>query len=148
MREIIVGLGPWTWIIAGLILLGFELLAPGVFLIWFGIAALITGAIALMTDLSWQTDLIIFVVLAVIAVFVGRRYFSGPGKSEQPLLNQRAVRHVGTVHTLAEPIVGGQGRIRIDDTQWRITGPDTPSGERVKITGVVDGSVLAVLRAE
>lgn len=147
MTGIIEQLGPWTWIIAGLILLGLELLAPGVFLIWFGVAALITGSIAFLTDWSWQTDLIVFVVLAVVAVFIGRRYFNRPGESEQPLLNQRAARHIGTVHVLADPIVEGQGRIRIDDTMWRISGPDLPSGSRVKVTGV-DGAVLSVLHSE
>ena len=147
MLELIQKLGPWTWIIAGLMLLGLELAAPGVFLIWFGIAALITGGIAFATDWSWQVDLIIFVILAVIAVLIGRKYFSGKGQSEQPLLNQRAQRHVGTKHVLADPIVDGQGRIRIDDTTWRITGPDLPSGSRVEVTGV-EGAVLSVMHAE
>ena len=145
--EVLQQLGPWAWIIAGLILLGLELLAPGIFLIWFGIAALITGAFAFATDFGWQADLIVFVVLAIVAVLVGRRYFSParePG--EQPLLNQRAQRHVGSTHVLAEPIVDGQGRVRIDDTNWRVTGPDLPSGVRVRISGV-DGAVLTVEKA-
>ena len=143
MSEVVRQLGPWVWIIGGLILLGLELLAPGVFLIWFGIAALLTGAFAFLTDFSWQIDLIVFVVLAVIAVVVGRRYFSASGQSEQPLLNQRARRYVGSVHVLADPIVDGQGRIRIDDTNWRIAGPDLPSGARVQVTAV-EGAVLTV----
>ena len=147
MEDIFRQLGPWIWIIAGLILLGLELLAPGVFLVWFGIAALITGVFAFLTDFGWQVDVIVFVVLAVIAVVIGRRYFSGSGQSEQPLLNQRAVRHVGTTHVLADPIVDGQGRIRIDDTNWRIEGPDLPSGARVRVTAA-NGAVLTVDRAD
>jgi membrane protein implicated in regulation of membrane protease activity len=143
MEDIVRQLGPWLWIIAGLILLGLELLAPGVFLIWFGLAALATGLFAFVTDFGWQADVIVFVVLAVVLVIVGRRYFSGAGQSEQPLLNQRAVRHVGTTHTLAGPIVDGQGRIHIDDTNWRIEGPDLPSGTRVRIVAA-DGAVLKV----
>jgi inner membrane protein len=144
--DIVRQLGPWVWIIAGLILLGLELLAPGVFLVWFGIAALFTGVFAFVTDFGWQVDLIVFVVLAIVAVIIGRRYFSGSGQSEQPLLNQRAQRHVGSVHVLADPVVDGQGRIRIDDTNWRIAGPDLPSGTRVRVTAV-DGAVLRVERA-
>jgi inner membrane protein len=144
--EVVRQLGPWVWIIAGLILLGLELLAPGVFLVWFGIAALFTGVFAFVTDFGWQVDLIVFVVLAIVAVIIGRRYFSGSGQSEQPLLNQRAQRHVGSVHVLADPVVDGQGRIRIDDTNWRIAGPDLPSGTRVRVTAV-DGAVLRVERA-
>jgi membrane protein implicated in regulation of membrane protease activity len=147
MLDLIRQLGAWSWIIAGLILLALELLAPGVFLVWFGVAAVITGLIAFVTDFSWQTDLIIFVVLAVAAVVVGRRYFasaSAPG--EQPLLNQRARRHVGSIHVLAEPIVNGQGRIHIEGTPWRIEGPDLPSGTRVRVSAA-DGAVLTVERA-
>jgi membrane protein implicated in regulation of membrane protease activity len=147
MEEMIRQLGPWLWIIAGLILLGLELLAPGVFLVWFGIAALITGAFAFLTDFGWQVDILVFVVLAIVAVVVGRKYFSGSGQSEQPLLNQRAVRHVGSIHVLADPIVDGQGRIRIDDTNWRIAGSDLPSGTRVRVTAA-DGAVLTVERAD
>lgn len=147
MTDLIQQLGPWTWIIVGVVLLALELFLPGFFLLWFGVAALITGAIALFTDFSWQTDLIIFVVLAVIAVLVGRRTFSAASEpGEQPLLNQRAVRLVGTVHVLADPVVNGQGRVRIDDTNWRIAGPDLPSGAQVRITGV-DGAVLTVEKA-
>jgi membrane protein implicated in regulation of membrane protease activity len=50
MEDIVRQLGPWLWIIAGLILLGLELLAPGVLLIWFGLAALATGLFAFVTD--------------------------------------------------------------------------------------------------
>lgn len=146
MSDLISQLGPWTWVIAGVFLLVLELLAPGYFLLWFGIAALVTGAVAFVTALSWQVDLLIFVVLAVGLAFVGRRYFNAQVPSEQPLLNQRARRTVGSTHVLAGPIVDGQGRIRIDDTQWRIEGPDMPSGTRVRVTSA-DGAVLKVERA-
>ena len=64
-----------------------------------------------------------------------------------PLLNERATRLVGQSYILGEPIVGGNGRIRVGDTTWRLTGPDLPSGTRVRIVGH-DGSVLRADRAE
>jgi membrane protein implicated in regulation of membrane protease activity len=148
MGGFIAGLGPWAWIIAGLILLGVEVLAPGNVFVWFGVAALITGGFAFITDFGWQVDTVLFVVLAVVLVVAGRRYFarSAPA-SEQPFLNQRAAALVGRNTVLAEPIVNGDGRIRIDDTTWRVTGTDMPSGTRVRIAGV-DGPVLTVVRAE
>ena len=142
------GLGAWNWAIAGVVLLGLEVLAPGNVFVWFGVAALLTGAVAFLADLGWQTELIIFVVLAVILVLAGRRLFARdrqPG--EQPLLNDRAQRHVGGVYVLGEPIIDGKGRIKIDDTRWRVSGPDVPSGTRVKVVGV-DGTVLTVVRAD
>jgi membrane protein implicated in regulation of membrane protease activity len=144
IADIVAGLGPWVWWIAGLILIALEVMAPGSFFVWFGIASLIVGVLALAVDISWQIELLIFVVLAVVLVVAGRYYFSLPKEQgDQPLLNERATRLIGRVYVLAEPIVDGQGRLRIDDTNWRVTGPDLPSGTSVRVTGH-DGSVLSV----
>jgi membrane protein implicated in regulation of membrane protease activity len=144
--ETIRQLGPWSWWVFGLVLLALEIVVPGNVFVWFGIAAILTGALALFADFGWQVELIVFVVLALVLVIAGRRAFARDAEaSEQPFLNDRARRLVGGTHVLTAPIVDGQGRIRIDDTNWRITGPDLPSGTRVKIVGA-DGSVLAVER--
>ena len=141
-------LGPWAWVIAGLILLGLEVLAPGNVFVWFGVAALITGGLALFASFGWQTEFLVFVLLAVILVVAGRRYFArGPSVSEQPFLNQRAAGQVGRTFILAEPIVGGHGRIRIDDSLWRVSGPNLPSGTKVRVVAA-DGAVLEVAREE
>ena len=137
----------WGWFLVGLVLLAVEVFVPGNVFVWFGVAGILTGVIGLLTSLPWQTELIVFVVLSVVLVFVGRRYFGRAAASTEPLLNERAVRYVGKTFVLGEPIVEGTGRIRIDDTYWRIEGPDTPSGSRVRVTGV-DGAVLSVARAE
>ena len=148
MLDFIRQLGPWSWVIAGLVLLGLEIAAPGNVFVWFGIAALITGGLALFTDFGWQVDALVFGVLAVILVIAGRRYFArAEAPSEQPFLNQRADGLVGGVYTLAEPIIGGHGRIRVDDSNWRITGPDLPSGTKIRVVSA-DGAVLGVVKAD
>ena len=48
--------------------------------------------------------------------------------------------------TLERPIVDGGGTVRIDDTIWRIAGPDTPAGSKVKVVRV-DGANLTVAAA-
>ena len=145
--ETIEWLGAWTWFIGGVLLLILEVLAPGTFFLWFGVAAIVTGIVAMIHDFGWQTELILFAVLAIVFVVVGRRYFSYDSKrSDQPLLNERAARLVGRDFTLAEPIVGGAGKLRIEDSTWRIAGPDLPSGTRVRITGH-DGALLTVAAA-
>ena len=136
---------PWLWVVGGLVLMALEIAAPGNVLIWFGLAALATGGLAFLTDLSWQADALIFVALAVAFVLAGRRYFAKGrgGESSEPLLNQRANALVGRSFVLTEPIVTGQGRIRVDDTTWRISGPDLPTGTRVTVTSV-EGALLVV----
>jgi membrane protein implicated in regulation of membrane protease activity len=148
VQTILEQLGPWAWWILGLILLGLELLMPGNVLVWFGIAAILTGLEVLIVDFGWQVTLLEFVVLSAVLVVVGRRYFardSRPG--EQPFLNDRARRLVGGTYVLTRPIVAGQGQIRVDDTNWRVTGPDLPSGSKVRVAGA-DGAVLAVVLAD
>jgi hypothetical protein len=148
LKSVVDTLGPWTWIVAGLILLALEVVLPGTFFLWFGVSAIIVGIAALIFPaLAWQAELIGFVVLAVVLVIVGRRYYSGGlGRIRPTGLNERAQNLVDRETVLGEPIVDGRGRIRVDDTVWRITGPDMPSGSRVNVVGA-DGSVLRVEKA-
>jgi len=136
--------GPWAWFVLGGLLLVAEIVVPGAFLLWLGLAALATGALAYGIDLTWQGELLAFAVLAVVAVLVGRKVSPAPGKaSDRPFLNRRAQGFVGRVFTLEEPIVGGAGRVRIDDTVWRVTGPDLPAGCDVTVVAA-DGALLKV----
>jgi hypothetical protein len=145
--DVIRGLGPWAWWIGGAILLALEIAVPGNVFVWFGIAGILTGAVSLLTDLGWQGELILFAGASLVLVIVGRRYFARAGASEEPLLNERATRLIGQSYILGDPIVGGTGRIRIGDTVWRLTGPDLPSGTRVRIIGH-EGPVLHAVKAE
>ena len=57
----------WGWWIFALVLFGIELLAPGVFFLWLGLAAVVVGFIAfVLPDLGWQMDFIIFADLKEI----------------------------------------------------------------------------------
>lgn len=137
--------GPWAWIILGLALVGLELLGPGVYLIWFGLAALLTGLLDFALGLSWQAAFMAFAALSVAAVLAGRRLTRHPGEpSVGPGgLNRRGEALVGRVFTLEEPIAGGSGRVRVDDSSWRVTGPDAPAGAAVRVVRV-DGATLVV----
>ncbi|MFG1360726.1 NfeD family protein [Xanthobacter pseudotagetidis] len=140
-------LGPWAWFVLGGLLLLAEIAAPGAFLLWLGIAALVTGVLAYVIDLTWQMEVLLFAALAVIAVLAGRRVAPAPGKaSDRPFLNRRAEGFLGRVFVLDEPILAGVGRVRIDDSVWRIEGPDTAAGQAVKVVAV-DGATLRVERA-
>jgi inner membrane protein len=137
-------LGPWAWIIAGVIFLALELAAPGAFMMWLGIAALLVGGISLLVVWSWQWQFVAFAVFALISVPLWRRFARKvEPASEAPLLNRRTEALVGRVFTLEKPIVDGTGTVRIDDTIWRVHGPDRPAGSRVKVVQA-DGANLAV----
>jgi membrane protein implicated in regulation of membrane protease activity len=139
-------MGPWTWIIIGLLLLVLEIFVslPGSLFLFTGIAALIVGASALLFDWAWQFQLFGFAALSVVLVLFGRRYFANQAdRTGDQGLNERGKRLVGSSYILTEPIVNGSGRVRIGDSNWGVTGADTPSGARVKVVSV-DGSTLRV----
>lgn len=145
MMSALAVLGIWNWAVLGLILLFLELVTPGVFLIWIGFAALVTSLVSL-TGLSfiesWQIQLLLFVILSVIFVMIGRRYFNPlTQNSDEPLLNHRAAQLIGLRTTLEEPIINGHGRARFDDTLWRITGPDLPAGSTVIVREYIDAQL-------
>ena len=144
MWSLVSSLGAWNWFIVGGLLLIVEVLAPGVFMFWLGLAALVVGTLSLVIDWSWQAQVIAFAVVAIALIPVWRRLARASEEpSDQPFLNRRAHALVGRVFTLERPIVDGRGTVGIDDTVWRISGSDCPAGTRVKVVGV-DGSVLAV----
>ena len=142
-------LGNWAWPALGLVLLALELVAPGTFFMWLGLAALAVGAIAFFVDLGWQIELVLFGVLALVFVILGRRYFArrGDNNTDTPGLNARATSFVGRELTLHEPLVDGTGRVKIGDTLWRVEGPDMPAGTRARVTSA-RGGPLQVDRLE
>ncbi|MGA0264274.1 MAG: NfeD family protein [Lysobacterales bacterium] len=136
------------WIIAGLLLI-LELILPSFFFLWLGIAAAATGFVLLvLPSMPMEMQLVIFSVASVIAVLAWRKYReTRPVESDQPNLNRRGQQYVGRVFTLDRPIQNGVGKVEVDDSTWRVKGPDLPAGTHVKVTGV-DGVVFVVAREE
>jgi inner membrane protein len=144
MIELFASLGVWDWFIAGGVLLVLEALAPGVFMFWLGLAAMLVGAVSLLVNWGWQAQFIAFSVFSVAMIPLWRRLSRDvPHATDQPFLNRRADALVGRIFTLEKPIVDGSGTVRIDDSVWRITGADIPAGRRVRVARV-NGTALDV----
>jgi len=135
----------WHWWVLGIILIILELFLPGAFFLWLGIAAGLVGLIlVIVPTLAWQYQIIWFAILSVVSIVVWRIYLNKhPTPSDKPTLNKRGSQYVGRVFTLSEPIVNGVGKIKVDDTMWKIEGEDCVVGTRVQVTQV-DGAVLRV----
>ena len=144
--DLIASYGAWAWIVAGAVLLGLELAVPGGILLWLGISGIITGLVAMFQpQMGWPFQFLIFGALSLITIIGWLRWSKGRGEpdSDSPFLNKRADRFIGKEAVLSEPILNGSGRVALDDSVWRIAGPDLGAGQRIRIVGH-DGAVLKV----
>ena len=135
----------WHWWVAAIGLIIVEALAPGAIFLWLGVSAGVVGAILLAApELSWEYQVLIFAVLSVGSVIGWRAYHkSHPTETDLPTLNRRGEQYIGRLLTLDDPIVNRVGKVRLDDTNWKVAGDDLPAGARVKVVGV-DGVVLLI----
>ncbi len=149
IMEILPPLIFWHWFILAVLLVVLEVFAPGVVFLWLAIAAVLTGFVKLATpDLIWEYQFLIFAVLSIISVAAGRLWVrQHPTATDHPTLNRRGERYVGRHFTLQEAIVDGQGKLKVDDTTWKVSGEDMAAGTKVSVTGV-DGTALVVEKSE
>jgi membrane protein implicated in regulation of membrane protease activity len=136
------------WILAGMLLI-LELTSPVFFFLWLGFSAAAVGFLLLVfPNLPVEVQLVLFGILSVVAVLAWRKYREArPPTSDQPLLNQRGQQYTGRVFTLDHPIINGVGKVHVDDSTWRVKGPDLPAGSDVRVVGV-DGVVFIVENVE
>ena len=134
----------WLWAIGGIILLIAEIIAPGVFLVWIGIAAIVTGVFALLFGIGIAGQLGLFALYALLAVMAGRRFYAVKGiESTDPHLNDRAARLIGKRVFVVSAVDEDGGRVRVGDSEWSARGGPAEPGQRVRITAV-EGNCLIV----
>jgi len=135
----------WHWLIAAVVLVLLEVFSPGVFFLWLGVAAaLVGGALWLLPEMNWQTQFVLFALFSIVSIVVARVIIARrPIETDEPTLNRRGEQYVGRVLVLDRAIENGVGRVRVDDTLWRVEGQDSAANTRVRVIGV-DGTVLKV----
>ena len=134
----------WLWLIAGVVLAGAEMLLPGYFLVWMAVAAFLTGLIVAIAEIPVDIQWLTFVVFSGFSVYAARRWFDYAGtETTDPLMNDRGGRLVGTSVVVTQAFEGGEGRVRLGDSEWLARGADAPMGTRLVVTGH-EGAVLLV----
>lgn len=134
----------WLWLGLGLLLAIAEIVIPGVFLIWLAGAALVTGVVTWLVPLGLPVEIVLFAVLAVTSVFIGRNYLrQNPIEPADPRMNDRGAQAIGETVTVTQVIEAGQGRVKLGDSEWLARGPDAEPGTRMRVSGH-DGAVLMV----
>ena len=138
---------PWLWLIGGVVLGIAEMVLPGVYLMWIGAAAVLTGILALLLPIGFAAQFAIFSIATIAAIYLGRNMLAkNPIISDDPKLNDRGARLVGLIVTAVEPVDSAHGRVKVGDSVWSARGTDAAVGDRLRVTGT-DGNVLLVVRA-
>ncbi|OAI27502.1 NfeD family protein [Methylomonas koyamae] len=136
----------WYWWVLAVGFLALEILASGFFFLWLAVSAFIVGSVVLLIETTtFNVQILLFSLLAVSSVLAWRKYARTrtPEVSDHPLLNRRGAQYIGRTFNLIAPIENGQGKIKVDDTIWKVHGPDTPLGTKVKVVAI-KGTVFEV----
>jgi len=135
----------WHWLVLGVLLVGAEMLDGSGHLIWLGISALVVGLIHwAVPGMPWVVQIIMFAIISIISIYAWKAYKkANPEPDNYPTLNQRGTEYINRTFTLTEAIVDGEGKMNVNDTIWRVRGPDIVAGTKVKVNAV-DGTSLVV----
>jgi len=93
---------------------------------------------AIIPELSWQMQFILLACFSLVSIAMWRfsRKLFPQNEAEASHLNRRGEQYIGRTFTLLEPIINSTGKIKVDDSTWRVKGEDAPIGTQVRITGV------------
>lgn len=116
------GVTAWSWLVAAIVLLVFEVMTPGLIFVFFGLAALVMAAIlALCPGLPGGWQAVIFAALSVAFVVALRRTFKRvfTGKRSQVSNNGLADDFVGHRAVVTDALDGlAPGRVSFNGTSW------------------------------
>ncbi len=135
----------WYWLIAGVVMVIIEMIVPAAYFLWMGISALLVGLLLFLAPATpLMIQVIVFGVISIVSVVLYKRYQKqNPRHKDQPNLNRRGHQYVGRVFTLDEAIVNGVGKVKVDDSTWKVKGADLPVGTNVRVTSV-EGTILYI----
>jgi len=139
-------LTPTVWIVAGLILAALEMLVPGLVIIWFGIAGVVTGILAIFVHNTYIQFGVFIVLSGLMVVFSQRiaRRITHP--EPEPVGANRMTGAIGlVVQDISPPEVG---RVKVNGDEWRAQAKTALTrGTRVRVVEV-EGTRLIVERFE
>ena len=136
----------WHWVALAIILLGLELVAPATFFLWLSIAAAASAIVKLVfPDLGLANQLVLFALFSFVSLIAWHRYgITGrEAETDNPQLNQRNERYMGRVVKVSQAIEDGVGKVTVEDSQWKVHGPDAEVGTKVRVVAV-EGSIFKV----
>ena len=135
----------WYWLVAAVIMIVVEMLLPLAYFLWMGVSAFIVGLLLFaIPSIPLLIQVIIFGALSVVTLILYKKHDkANPTVNDEPHLNRRGEQYVGRIFTLHEAIVNGVGKVKVDDSTWKVKGSDMPVGSKVRVLSV-DGTVFNV----
>lgn len=128
------------WLSLGGLLLAAEMLGGNGYLLWSGVAAVMTGLLVWLLPFGWEWQGALFAVLTLVAAWLWWRWLNRQVRSQKPAdaaLNQRGQQLVGKRYTLDDTLINGRGHVRIGDSSWPIIADeDLIAGTRVEVIAV------------
>jgi len=131
----------WIWLIVGMVLIGLEIIVPGVSLIWFGISALVVGTVNYFFAMPLTLALLLWIVIGGIILGIVLKYQKKWSQKEngridvnRHLIDSKrgvVVEKVDQFFARAkfeEPILG--------DREWQVKGENLEVGDIVEILSV------------
>ena len=138
------------WLSLGGLLLAAEMLGGSGYLLWSGVAAVVTGLLVWLVPFGWELQGVIFAVLTLIAAWLWWLWLSRRVRDQKPAdasLNQRGQQLVGRRFILDNALVNGRGHMRVGDSSWPVSaGSDLPAGSKVEVIAV-EGITLHIKAA-
>ena len=128
------------WLSLGGLLLAAEMLGGNGYLLWSGVAAVITGLVVWLVPLGWEWQGVMFAVLTLLAAWLWSRWLRNRVKRQKPAdaqLNQRGQQLLGRRFTLETALVNGRGHVRVGDSSWPvIADDDLAAGSKVEVVAI------------
>jgi membrane protein implicated in regulation of membrane protease activity len=138
----------WSWAaIGGIFLIG-ELMTGSGWLLWPAGAAGTTG-VASFLGINWPEQFVFFVVVTVIATYVGRRFLR-PAAQTGHDINDLAPRLLGKEGETVSAFKAGLGRVFVDGKEWAAEldgGGDLGAKSKVEVLEILGGARLKVRAA-
>ncbi len=135
----------WHWLVAAVVMIIIEMVLPAAYFLWMGISAFVVGLLLyVMPGIPALIQVVTFGVLSVVSLYMYKRHQKmSPEEKDEPNLNRRGEQYIGRSFTLEEAIVNGVGKVKVDDTTWKVKGIDMPAGMKVRVMSV-EGTVFNV----
>jgi len=135
----------WHWLIAAVVMVIIEMVIPAAYFLWMGISAFVVGLLLYaIPTMPLLIQIVVFGVLSVVTLLLYKRHQKlNPAKKDEPSLNRRGEQYIGRSFTLEEAIVNGVGKVKVDDSTWKVRGTDMAAGMKVRVMSV-DGTVFNV----